>query len=88
MYDTPDGTKVNYYYDWKTGLKIKQVAEVPNATVMEWTDYRDIDGGIKIPFSEKTTVVGLPMELKVKAVNVNTGLPDDLFKVGSGNRPF
>jgi len=79
---------VNYYYDWKTGLKIKQVSQLPNATTMEWNDYRDIDGGIKIPFSEKTVIVGFRMELKVKTVNVNTGLADDLFKVGSENRPF
>jgi len=77
---SPDGTKVKYFYDQKTGLKIKQFTDVAGSTVMEWGDYCDIDTGIKIPFSEKTTVVGQPIEFKVKSATVNTGLTDDTFK--------
>ncbi|WP_259065728.1 M1 family metallopeptidase [Mucilaginibacter sp. X4EP1] len=76
----PDGTKVECFYDQKTGLKIKQFTDVPGGTVIEWSDYRDIQGGIKIPFSEKTTVVGQPVEFKVKNTTVNSDLPDDTFK--------
>jgi hypothetical protein len=77
---SPDGLKVDYFYDFKTGLKIKQHTDVPNSTVMEFGDYRDIETGIKIPFSEKTTVVGQPIEFKVKTTAVNTGLGNDTFK--------
>ena len=76
----PDGLKVDYFYDFKTGLKIKQHTDVPNSTVMEFGDYHDIETGIKIPFSEKTTVVGQPIEFKVKTTTVNTGLGNDTFK--------
>jgi len=77
---SPDGTKVKYFYDIKTGLKLKQFTDVPNSTVMEWDDYRDINTGIKIPYSEKTTVVGQPIEFKVKSAAANTDLTADSFK--------
>ena len=76
----PDGTRVNYYYDQKTGFKIKQFTDVPNSTVMEFGNYQDIQTGIKIPFSEKTVVVGQPIEFKVKSTTVNSGLSNDIFK--------
>jgi Peptidase family M1 domain len=77
---SPDGTKVNYFYDQKTGLKLKQFTDVKGSTQMEWSDYRDIQTGIKIPFSEKTTVVGQPIEFKVKSTEVNSNLSNDIFK--------
>ncbi|MGZ3836474.1 MAG: M1 family metallopeptidase, partial [Mucilaginibacter sp.] len=77
----PDGVKLKYYYDEKTGLKIKQFIDIAGgSTVYEWSDYRDISGGVKIPYTEKTTVVGQPIEFKVKDVAVNSGLSDDTFK--------
>ncbi|HEY8782355.1 MAG TPA: M1 family metallopeptidase [Mucilaginibacter sp.] len=76
----PDGVKVNYFYDMKTSLKIKQLTDVANSTSTEFGDYQAIDTGIKIPFSEKTTIVGQPIEFKVKSAIVNSGLPDDMFK--------
>ncbi|MGZ3929361.1 MAG: hypothetical protein ACXVJG_20540, partial [Mucilaginibacter sp.] len=73
--------KLKYYYDEKTGLKIKQFIDIAGgSTVYEWSDYRDISGGVKIPYTEKTTVVGQPIEFKVKDVAVNSGLSDDTFK--------
>ena len=77
---SPDGIKVKYFYDQKSGFKIKQFTDVAGSTVMEWGDYKDIQTGIKIPFSEKTTVVGQPIEFKVKSTVVNGGLTDDTFK--------
>jgi len=77
---SPDGVKVNYFYDAKSGLKIKQYTVAPLGTVMEWGDYREVETGIKIPYLEKTSVVGQPIEYKVKSVKVNSGLSDDLFK--------
>ncbi len=77
---TPNGVRVKYFYDMKTGLKVKQFTDVPGSTITEFGDYRDIDTGIKIPFSEKTNVVGQPVTFKVKSATVNSGLSDDLFK--------
>jgi len=77
---SPDGIKVKYFYDFKTGLKIKQFTDVTGSTVMEWGDYKDINTGIKIPFTEKTTVVGQPIEFKVKSATANSDLTTDSFK--------
>ncbi len=77
---TPDGVKVKYFYDQKTGLKLKQFTAVQNATVMEFDDYRDINTGVKIPFSEKNGINGTPILYKIKSATANTGLADDVFK--------
>jgi hypothetical protein len=77
---SPEGIRVKYFYDQKTGLKIKQYTDVPGSTVMEFGDYREVTGGIKIPFDEKTAVVGYPIEYKVKTATVNVGLTNDTFK--------
>lgn len=76
----PDGVKVNYFYDQQSGYKIKQFTDVKGSTVMEFADYKDIDTGIKIPFTEKTSIVGQPIDFKVKTTTVNSGLSNDLFK--------
>jgi hypothetical protein len=77
----PDGTAVKYYYDQKSGLKVKQFTEGPNTTVLEFGDYQNIPTGIKIPFSEMNSISGQPVEFKVKSAVVNTGLTNDAFKM-------
>jgi len=76
----PDGIKVKYYYDQKTGLKLKQYTDVVNATRMEFKDYRDINTGIKIPFDETSSINGEPIDYKLSIGTANTGLGDDIFK--------
>lgn len=76
----PDGIRVKYFYDMKTGYKVKQYTDVPNSAQLEFGDYRDIQTGIKIPFDQKTVVVGQPIDFKVTGTKVNSGLADDLFK--------
>jgi hypothetical protein len=76
----PDGVKMRYYYNTETGLKIRQYIDIAGgSTVYDWSDYRDVNG-VKIPYSEKTTVVGQPIEFKVKDATVNSGMADDSFK--------
>ena len=76
----PDGVKMRYYYDAQSGLKIRQYIDISGgSTVYEWSDYHEVNG-IKIPYTEKTTVVGQPIEFKVKDVAVNSGIADDAFK--------
>ncbi len=76
----PDGIRVKYFYDAKTGLKIKQYTDVPNSTRMEFGDYRDINTGVKIPFDETNSINGEPIGYKVTSATANTGLSDDTFK--------
>ncbi|HVW13702.1 MAG TPA: M1 family metallopeptidase [Mucilaginibacter sp.] len=75
----PDGLSVKYFYDAKTGLKVAQYAVAPNATHMEFSDYRDINTGVKIPFAEVNSIVGFPINYKVTSATANTNIPGDTF---------
>ncbi|MBS1503248.1 MAG: hypothetical protein JST32_14365, partial [Bacteroidetes bacterium] len=75
----PDGLSVKYFYDAKTGLKVAQYAVAPNATHMEFSDYRDINTGVKIPFAEVNSIVGFPINYKVTSATANANIPGDTF---------
>jgi hypothetical protein len=77
---SPDGFSTNYFYDQATGLKIKQYTNVPNSTRMEFGDYQTINTGVKVPFSEKNSLNGTPLQYKIKSAVANSGLTDDTFK--------
>ncbi len=77
---SPDGVKVKYFYDQKTGLKVEQHTDVANSAAVEYSDYRDIATGIKIPFIQNATIAGQPVTFTVKTATVNTNLSNDLFK--------
>ena len=77
---SPDGVKVKYFYDQTTGYKVRQYTAVANSSVIEYSDYRDITTGIKIPFIQNATIVGQPVTFTVKTATVNTNLANDLFK--------
>jgi hypothetical protein len=77
---TPDGIKIKSYFDTKTGLKLKQFIDAPNSTITEYNDYRDVNGGVKIPFDMKTVIIGQPVEFKVTGAVANSGLTDGQFK--------
>lgn len=76
----PDGVRVKSYFDIKTGLKIKQFTDSPGSTVNEYSDYREVNGGVKIPYDIKTSVLGQPVEFKVNGAVANSGLMDGVFK--------
>lgn len=69
----PNNINVKYFYDLKTGLKIKQFTDVPNSTHMEYDDYQDIGNGVKIPFTELNSIEGYPITYKIKNFTVNSG---------------
>ena len=76
----PDGMKVKYYYDRKTGLKVRQYADAPDATHMAFSDYRAIGAGVKIPFTQQDMRDGSTITYKVTSATANTNLPDDIFR--------
>ncbi|MDB4919225.1 M1 family metallopeptidase [Mucilaginibacter sp.] len=76
---SPDNVTVKYFYDQKTGLKVQQFTDVPNATVMEFSDYQNINTGIKLPFTEMNSVNGQPIQFKIKSAAANTGLTNNAF---------
>lgn len=77
---SPGGVSVNYFYDMKTGLKLKQFADIPNSIRMEFSDYQTIDTGVKIPFTELNSVFGYPVTFKINSAIVNSGLTNESFK--------
>jgi len=80
MVTRPDGVRVKNYFDSKTGLKIRQITDSPGSTASEYGDYREVNGGVKIPYDIKTTVLGQPVEFKVSGAVANSGLTDGQFK--------
>ncbi len=76
----PNGLSVKYFYDQKTGLKLKQYTDAPNATHIEFGNYQSINTGVKIPFAEKNTVNGNPIDFKITSATANANLTDDTFK--------
>ncbi|WP_347159776.1 M1 family metallopeptidase [Pontibacter chitinilyticus] len=74
---TPEGIKLQSYYDAETGLKVKQVIGEPGSAITTlWSDYKPVEGGIKLPFTEITS--GIPFE--VQDVKINSGLSQAAFK--------
>jgi len=81
----PNGDKVSEYYDVATGFKVKSTAssETPQGPMTQTTlysDYKDGPGGLKYPNMIKQNMGPQVMEMKLKSVEVNTGVSDELFK--------
>jgi len=75
-----EGTQIRNFYNQKTGLKIKQVVEGSVNSVTEFGDYEGINGGIRIPFLIKTTLLGQSAEFKVKETAVNSCMAAGVFQ--------
>ncbi len=75
----PDGVRIKYYYDAQSGLKIRRLADAPGAVSADFSDYRALSNGVKIPYSEKTVLNTFPIEFLVKSVQLNQGIDDKDF---------
>jgi hypothetical protein len=75
-----EGARIKNFYSQKTGLKVKQIVEGPISGVTEWSNYEGINGGIRIPFLIKTTLLGQTAEFKVKETAVNNNISATLFQ--------
>ncbi len=78
----PSGTKKVNYFDMETSLKVREVDYEGEAVITnDIGDYKEVDG-IKIPYSVTVTgAMPMPLELKTSAVEVNTEISEELFKV-------
>ena len=76
----PDGWKVKYFYNPKTGFKVLQYADKPDVTHLAFGDYRDMGTGLKIPFTQQDMRGSVTLTYKVVIATANTNLPDDIFK--------
>lgn len=81
--ESASGKKQTDYYDIKSGLKVRsQSAEGATVIQTDYKDYREVEGGIMMPF--EILSVGqapFPLNFKVSEVLVNQGVEDAVFKV-------
>ncbi len=78
----PSGKKVTQYYDSATSLLVKNVSTMGEQTItQEMDDYREVSG-VKFPYSMKLIgAAPVPMEMKVKDVEVNGAIDAAVFMI-------
>ena len=76
----PDAVRIKYFYDAKTGLKIRRTVDMAAAVDSDFSDYREMSNGVKIPYTEKTLLNNIPIEYHVKTVQLNQGIDDKTFQ--------
>lgn len=70
------GDAITYsFYDVESGLKVKSIG-TQNGMTQEVTfeDYRPTPFGLVYPYLSKTSMQGVPIEIKVTDVEINTGI--------------
>jgi zinc protease len=73
------------YYDVKSKLKVKslETQEMQGQTISQTTvysDYKEIKGGLKYPFTIKQQMGPQNINMTVQSVEVNTGVADTIFE--------
>ncbi len=69
------------YFDTTTGLKVKEVASLPQGqgtSVTTYVEYKEVDG-VKYPVVMNQTVGPQSIDINVDEVIVNNGITDDIF---------
>lgn len=76
------GEAVTYsFYDVENGLKVKSVGTQGGATQeVFFENYQPTSFGLIYPYLTKTSMQGMPVEMKVSEIEINTGLKADNFK--------
>ena len=82
---SPSGEKETEWYDVASGLKVKSVKTQDDGrgedmmVVTTYTDYKEV-GGIQYAHTIKQSFGPQSLDMKIKSVEHNTGLGDDLFE--------
>lgn len=81
--ESADGSKQTEYFDIKTGLKVRsQSNQDGTQTQTDYSDYRELEGGIKMPYKVVSTgLMPVPLAFQVESIVVNSGVEDAVFKV-------
>lgn len=76
------GKAVTYsFYDVENGLKVKAVGSQDGMTQeVLFEDYQPTEYGILMPLLSKTSMQGMPIEIKTTDIKINTGLKAEDFK--------
>jgi hypothetical protein len=81
------GDTVTEYYDMKTSLLTRSSSTQdgpsgPVSVITDYSDYRDIGGGILRPF--KMALSGgmpFPLNMEAKSIEINKTLAPDIFRI-------
>ena len=81
----PSGSKMTYFYDTETGLKLRTSATLqgPQGEVVQDTDlsdYKEVNG-VMFPFSISLPMGPMKMKATAESIEVNTGIEDSEFAV-------
>ncbi|GMU86544.1 MAG: hypothetical protein AMXMBFR48_17860 [Ignavibacteriales bacterium] len=81
----PGGAIIRHFYDQETGLRIREERTVdsPQGKITQSTDlsdYKEING-VLYPHLMKQNAGGMNLELKITAIQINSGIADSIFKV-------
>lgn len=81
-----NGEKTSYFYDIKSGLKIAESStnegpQGPVTTTTRLSDYKEIKGGIKVPYSLSLDMGIQQITMKVTTAEINSKIDDNIFKV-------
>ena len=72
---------VKRYYDETTGLKVREVTEKDGTVITnDYSDFRELPNGVKIPYTKKGDLGTYQIEFKVKEAKANTNLKESDFK--------
>lgn len=76
------GDAITYsFYDVENGLKVKSVGTQGGVTQeVTFEDYQPTPFGLVHPYLSKTSMQGMPIEIKVSDIQINTGLQADDLK--------
>lgn len=77
----PSGKSTVDFYDQKTGLKVKSVAQQgPMSVTSLYADYRPVEG-VLFPFKLKQSAGPQSFDIVVSGVEVNKGIDDSVFEL-------
>jgi len=77
----PAGINTVDFYDQKSGLKVKSVAQQGQMSVTtSYSDYRDVEG-VLYPFKLKQSAGPQSFDITVSSVEVNKGIDDSVFEL-------
>jgi len=75
----PSGKNTVDFYDQKSGLKVKSIAQQgPVSVTSTYADYRSVDG-ILFPFKLKQSAGPQSFDIAVSSVEINKGIDDSVF---------
>lgn len=80
------GKKSSHFFDTKTGFKLREIStnegpEGPMTQTTDFSDYKDVKGGIKVPGKMTVDLGGQLVEMTLKLAEANTKMKDADFAV-------